>query len=61
MRYYISLIAYILIGVMFYFAVIAVDSNIIMVDTFKYGAIAIVAICVPFVVKAFIDEIRKIL
>ena len=61
MRYYISFIAFILIGVVFCLSVFAVDSNIITVDTLKYGAIAIVAICVPFIAKAVIDEIRNIL
>lgn len=61
MRYYISLIISILTVIVPVLGAMAVDSHIITVDTFKYGAIAIVAVCVPFIAKAVIDEIRNIL
>ena len=61
MRYYISIIISILTVIVPVLGAMVVDSHIITVDTFKYGAIAIVSVCVPFIAKAVIDEIRRIL
>ena len=61
MNYYIAIIISILTVIAPVLGAIAVDSHIITIDTFKYGAIAIVAVFIPFIIKAIYTEIKDLI